>query len=119
MENPSERRGLTGSIVTVGTPSSQSRSENLDFPRTQIQHFLELPRSYGQELRVVSSSGQSYTEAELCMCTDFSRPLENQLELDFGSLQDSYGLSSLDDMGDLRCTECGQIRPYHITSLST
>ena len=61
----------------------------------------------------VSSSGASYMFNELCMCTDYSKPMSCQgvFEMGFGNELSSVGVEPL-------CLKCSLKRPYRLTSLS-
>jgi len=101
-----------------GTTSLPLRSA---IPVNLIMQFRPLPKSENssdQTPRVTTSSGQSYTLTELCMCTDYSKPLTGQIGLNLGESLTPSGVTALNDSGEARCVECKKMRPYVITSLS-
>jgi len=111
-------RGPSGSTAVDGTTSSQLLSEN---PGNRILHcqlFEKLENSSGPPLKVITSSGQSFTTAELCMCTDYSRPLTGQIALNLGELLTKSGGSFLNGSGVAKCEGCGKMRPYRLMSVS-
>jgi len=118
MKKTSKKHGASSSRDDVGTTSSPSRSE---IPVNLIMQYRPLEKlgsSSEATPRVTTSSGQSYTITELCMCMDYSRPLTGQIGLNPDVLQTSSGVTALNDLGEARCVECKKMRPYLITSLN-
>jgi len=101
-----------------GTPSSPSHSENHDIRTMRTQHFTASLEPSINELLVGSSSGVSYTVVELCMCTDYSRPLEGQLTLPFERSLTGYGETLYRSTDDPKCVQCDLVRPYRLTFLN-
>jgi len=101
-----------------GMDSLQSHSGSHGFPTTRTALSMRSPKSFASTLTVVSSSGESYTLTDLCMCTDYSSsppaiPLLNDFRLVIS------GVSFLSDSGALKCCRCKRMRPYRFTSVST
>ena len=63
-----------------------------------------------------SSSRVRLTSSEICMCTDYSRPLLGQIT---HGLPGECGASFSGSSVGPRCVGCGLVRPYRITALST
>jgi hypothetical protein len=92
--------------------------ESLDTLITPNQVCEKLEKSFADTLTVTSSSGESFTLAVLCMCTDWSKcPTEIPL-LEGQTLQIS-GVSYTTASGALRCQQCSRMRLYRLTSLNT
>ena len=99
-------------------PSSQSHIESHAFHTTPIALSSKSVKSFADTLIVISSSGESYTLAELCMCTDYSSsPLVIPLLKGFRVA--ISGRTFLNDSGALRCLLCKRMRPSRFTSVST
>jgi len=74
-------------------------------------------RSFEDTLIVTSSSGESCTLAELCMCTDYSScPIA--IPLCSESTVRISGRSFSNGSEGLRCLLCKRKRPYRFTSLN-
>ena len=58
----------------------------------------------------------SLINSEICMCTDYSKPLLGQITLGWPTVS---GATSSSASGGHRCVVCKMLRPYRITSLST
>jgi len=98
--------------------SLPSHSASHGFPTTRTAPSTKSGKSFAATLTVVSSSGESYTLIDLCMCTDYSSsPPAIPLLSDY-RLQIS-GVSFLSDSGALKCCRCKRMRPSRLTSVST
>jgi len=98
--------------------SLQSHTGMPGFPTMRTAPSMKSPKSFGDTLTVVSSSGESCTLTDLCMCTDYSSsPLAIPLLNGFRVVVS--GVSYLTDSGALRCLRCKRMRPYRFTSVST
>jgi len=114
----STKHGASGLQDEDGTISSQSLLEipvNLIWRCQPLEKLVPL---YGGQPRVITSSGRSYTLAELCMCTDYSRPLTGQIGLSLDELPTSSGATCLNASGEVKCVVCKKMRPYALTSVS-
>ena len=99
-------------------PSLPSHTVSHDTPATPMPHSTPSPKSFAATLIVTSSSGESCTLAELCMCTDYSSsPLAIPLLNGFRVV--ISGVNFLSDSGALRCLRCKRTRPSRFTSVST
>jgi len=101
-----------------GMLSLQSRIGMHAMPTTPTALFSKWPKSFADTLTVISSSGESFILAALCMCTDYSSFLI-ELPLFDGQLLRLSGVSFMSDSGALRCQRCKRMRPSRFTSAST
>ena len=93
-------------------------TESRAMPTTPLPQLMPSPKSFGDTLTVMSSSGESSTLTALCMCTDYSSsPL--MMPLGNGHRLVISGVSFLSDSGGLRCLRCKKMRPSRLTSAST
>jgi len=104
----------------VGITSSPSHSDIPGTPIMLIRPLGKLAKRYPLLATVTSSfSGVRYTLTELCMCTDYCRPGTGQIMMFPLGIEGWYGDFSSSDLGDLKCTKCGLVRPYRLTALNT
>lgn len=112
--------GQSSSVGGDGTTSSQLPS---DIPENRVMEIRPLGKLHRPSIKsafVISSfSGQRYTLAEICMCTDYSCPTSGQIMMLSGINVISYGNFYMSDMGDLKCVKCARVRPYRLIALST
>lgn len=116
--NPSSgTNGPSGWPRSDGPTSSPLPLTPLDSPITQIAPSTRFESGSGGSVHVVdSSSGRSYTLADICTCMDYSTPLNGQIPLPL-RLSSGETASRLSDAP--LCLKCHLVRPYRITSLST
>lgn len=115
----SKKRGKPSLIVGDGTNFLPLPFAN---PGTLITRTLPLGKLEKQstgETTVITSSGQSYTLAELCTCTDYSSPATGQIAMSLNSPEQNCGIDCLLALDVLTCSQCSLKRPYKLTSLST
>ena len=99
-------------------PSLPSHSANHGNRTMQIAPSARLEKSFNGTLTVISSSGRSYTSAELCICTDFCN-CPTAIPLWSAWMLQISGEIYSRDSGDLKCRRCNRMRPFRFTSLST
>lgn len=97
---------------------SPSHTASRDMPTMHNPPLARSQRSFADTLIVVSSSGESSTLAELCMCTDYSSS-PTAIPLLDGTIVVISGVSYSSASGALLCLRCRLRRPYRFMSLST
>jgi len=110
--------GPRGSTAENGTTFLQSRFDTPDNHTSQSPPSERLENFSGLPLRVITSSGQSYTRTELCMCTDYSKPLTGQIALNLDVSPTRFGAIVLNGSAEAKCVECGKMRPSRLMSVS-
>jgi len=119
MDKPCKTLGDTFLGAINGTTSLPSPSENHGIRITLRVHSAKLPSSSKDSAKVVTFWGQNFTIAELCMCMDYSPPLDGQIPLALELPLVSSGDYFLRSLGVHRCAGCKKMRPSHITAVST
>jgi len=105
--------------ATVGNIFSPSPLEPHDILITLKVHSAKLVRSSNGTVTGATFLGRNFTITELCMCTDYSPPVDGQIPLPLELPQDSSGGYFLKSLGVHKCDGCRKTRPSHITAVST
>jgi len=119
MNKPSKQLGVTSLAAITGTTLSPSHFDHPGILITLRVHSAKLGKSSNNTPGDATFWGRNFTITELCMCTDYSPPIDGQMPLPLELPLESSGEYFLRSLGVHRCVLCRKMRPSHITAVST